>query len=277
MSDAARLEALGEPEVRFRWRTHDLRIPRAVEEWPLELIRAGRHVDAVETLLDGQTAPIPRYGDAVSLADAMAAAVGVERLPETKPLPVEQFGVHVFGAIPHLLYLLDAHEDDIASDLKTFRNVDYLDRWRGELTLRQIWVYIRRLPPTSALAVSRNGGHELWTKQTVVLAQIWEQIARRIYVGRPMTREEIDAALAQQRENEKKMADLKAKEDYYSPEASRARLDAVRARKAQSAARLAAHPPDPNGAPAVAMSALDKAMAARHREMQNQSESRKAG
>lgn len=100
-SDAARLEALGEPDVRLVWRSHELRIPRAVEDWPLELIRDGCTVDAVLTLLDGQTAPIPLWGDFVSLADAMAAAVGVTHLPESDVKD------GVLGAVPFLLALLD--------------------------------------------------------------------------------------------------------------------------------------------------------------------------
>lgn len=276
-SDAARLEALGEPAVRFTWRSHALTIPRAIEDWPLDLIRRGLFVDAAAVLLDGQTAPVPLYGDLVSLSDAMADAAGVSRLPETKPLPDKYFGIHAFGAVPMLLDLLDRHEDDIASDLKTFRNVDYLDRWRGELTLRQIWVYIRRLPPTSALAVARNGGHELWTKQAILTAQVWERLAGKVYAGRPMTREEMDDAIAQQRQNEQTMSKLADKEDYYSPEASRARAEAAKAKKAALAAGVAAAPAAAvrgNEAPALAISALDKAMANRRREIDPQ---RKAG
>ena len=273
-SDAARLEALGEPVVRFRWRAHDLSIPRALEDWPLDLIRAGRHVDAVETLLNGQTAPIPLYGDAVALADAMAAAAGAQRLPEAKP--ARRFGTNIFGAVPLLLFLLDTYEDDIASDLRRFWGVDYADRWRGDLTLRQIWTYIRRSQPTSALAIARNGGHELWTKQAVITAQVWERLAGQVYVGRPMTREEIDAALAKQREDEQTMAKLADRQDYYSPEATQARMAAAAAKKAAVAGAMARTPAAQghlDEAPPAAVSALDKAMAARRREL----ETRKAG
>lgn len=272
-SDAARLEALGEPEVRFRWRRHALTIPRAIEDWPLDLIRRGMFVDAAAQLLNGQTAPVPLYGDLISLSDAMAAACGVSRLPESKPLPEKYFGIHAFGAVPFLLDVLDSHEDDIASDLKTFRGVDYLDRWRGDLTLRQIWVYIRRLPPTSALAIARNGGHELWTKQAILTAQVWERLAGRVYTGRPMTREEIEEVTAAKKANEAQMSSLADKQDYYSPEASRARLEAARARKAAGAA--AATPAAAgrgNETPALAISALDKAMANRRAEIDRRRE-----
>lgn len=266
--DAARLEALGEPEVGLVWRGHRLTIPRALEDWPLDLIRAGRSVDAVAQLLNGQTAPAPLYGDLVSLSDAMAAAVGVERLPETKPLPEKFFGAYVFGAVPLLLDYLDNNEDDIASDLRRFWNVDYADRWRGGLTLRQIWTYIRRSQPTSALAVARNGGRELWTKQSILLAQVWEQIARRVYVGRPMTAEEIAAALEEKRKNDEQMADLKSKQDYYSPEASRTRMEAARARRAAGANPAAPQSSPPTeGLPSTVLSAMDKAMATRRREI----------
>lgn len=269
--DAARLEALGEPEVGFRWRRHELTIPRALEDWPLAAIRSGRYVDAVEELLDGQTAPVPLYGDLVSLSDAMAAAVGVARLPETKPLPDKYFGAHIFGAVPQLLDYLDNNEDDVASDLRHFWHVDYADRWRGGLTLRQIWTYIRRPKPTSALAIARNGGNEPWTKTAVVLAQVWEQIARKPYVGRPLTAEEFAQYLAEKRANEAQMQKLSDKQDYYSPEASRARAEARKAAVAAAteavqagSSRRTLEPP-----PAVA-SAVDKAMAARRRDLKSQ-------
>ncbi|OCB56124.1 hypothetical protein A5722_14595 [Mycobacterium vulneris] len=265
------MEALGEPEVGFVWRGHRLTIPRALEDWPLDAIRTGGYVDAVEELLAGQTAPVPLYEDLVSLSDAMAAAVGVSRLPETKPLPDKYFGAHIFGAVPMLLDCLDNYEDDVASDLRHFWHVDYADRWRGDLTLRQIWVYVRRPKPTSALAIARNGGSEPWTKTAVVLAQIWEQIARKPYFGRPLTAEELAELLAQKRANEAQMQELSDKQDYYSPEASRARAEARKA--AVSAAteevragssRRTLEPP-----PAV-LSAVDKAMAARRRDLESQ-------
>lgn len=272
-SDAARLEAIGEPEVRFRWRGHALTIPRALEDWPLDLIRRGMFVDAAAQLLNGQTAPVPLYGDLISLSDAMAGACGVSRLPESKPLPDRYFGIHAFGAVPFLLDVLDSHEDDIASDLKTFRGVDYLDRWRGDLTLRQIWVYIRRLPPTSALAIARNGGHELWTKQAILTAQVWERLAGRVYTGRPMTREEIEEVTAAKKANEAQMSSLADKQDYYSPEASRARLEAARAKKAAGAAAATpAAAARGNETPALAISALDKAVANRRAEMDRRRE-----
>lgn len=277
-SDAARLEALGEPTVRFRWRRHTLTIPRAIEEWPLDLIRRGMFVDAAAQLLNGQTAPVPLYGDLISLSDAMAEACGVSRLPETKPLPDKWFGIHAFGAVPILLDLLDSHEDDIASDLRTFRHVDYLDRWRGDLTLRQIWVYIRRLPPTSALAIARNGGNELWTKQAILTAQVWERLAGRAYVGRPMTIEEINEATAAKQANDEQMSNLADKQDYYSPEASRARAEAAAAKKA-AAASPSAPPPAPAAAarrgpqpPAPAIAGLEQAMANRRAEIDRRRE-----
>lgn len=301
-SDAARLEALGQPEVTFRWRSHELTIPRAVEDWPLDLIRSGRYVDAALVLLNGQTAPVPLWRDFVSLSDAMAAAVGVERLPESPkrddiiraprtspkraaaakksaskaaadvtPDPLGYIDTTIFGGVPLLLGLLDAYEDDIASDLKTYRNVDYLDRWRGSLSLRQIWVYIRRLPADSALSLARNGGHEPWSKTSIITAQLWEVFTQKPYVGRPMSAEEIVAARARQREQEQTMDTLAAKQDYYSPEASRARLEAARARKAQRAtantATNAAGAPVPTEPPPHALAALDNAMAARRRDM----------
>jgi hypothetical protein len=182
----------------------------------------------------------------------------------------------VFGAVPLLLQLLDEYPDDIACDLRTFRGVDYSDRYRGALSLRQIWVYIRRLPPDSALAIARNGGNELWTKHTVLLAQLWERLAGQVYVGRPMTREEIVAATAKRAAAEADLGRLAAKQDYYSPEVTRARIEAATARKAAVASGLASAPAaaERTGAvPPAALSALDKAVAARRREIT----ARKAG
>lgn len=293
-NEAARLEALGEPVVRFRWRGHDLAIPRPLESWPLDTIRAGEYVDAVAILLDGQTAPVPLYRDLVSLSDAMAAAVGVERLPESPPRddkirpikqssnrtgktrkaagrksrysdPLLRVDRHILGAVPTLLGLLDAYEDDIASDLKRFWNVDYADRWRGALTLRQIWTYIRRSQPNSSLAVAQNGGNELWTKQAVITAQVWERLAGKPYTGRPMTQDEIDAALADLKAKRERMDTLAAKQDQYGPEASQARRAAWEAKKAARAAGGA--PPADIEPPASAMAALDKAMANRQRDI----------
>lgn len=68
--------------------------------------------------------------------------------------------------------------DDIEADLKRFYGVDLRDLWRpgggdSQLTLRLLWVYIRRLPMDSALAISDNGGTMPWTLADHLLADNW--------------------------------------------------------------------------------------------------------
>lgn len=221
-SDAARLEALGDPEAPLEFRGHTVIIPRAVENWPLDAIRlaAARRqlgrplIFAVEALLAGQSVGrLACMDDYVELSHRMADAVGVSPLPET---PLEPW--HVFGAVPTLLDLLDNNADDIASDLRRFWNVDYRDRWRpGGLTLREIWTYVRRLEPTSATARARNGGREVWTQQHTVTAAVWEIFSRKRYPGRPAT----EAEIAQWEKAAQKLAEteanLRASAQRYAP------------------------------------------------------------
>lgn len=65
------------------------------------------------------------------------------------------------------------------ADLARYYHVDLLDRWRTDLegrpllTLRQIAVRVRHLPPDSAVAVALNGGEAGWTRDQVLLTDIW--------------------------------------------------------------------------------------------------------
>ncbi|MDV8005049.1 hypothetical protein [Rhodococcus sp. IEGM 1318] len=75
--------------------------------------------------------------------------------------------------------------DDIEADLRTFyHGLDLRDLWRpgggdSQLTLRLLWVLIRRLPRTSALAISDNGGHMPWSIEDHLLADLWALQANR--------------------------------------------------------------------------------------------------
>ncbi|HEY9311474.1 hypothetical protein [Williamsia sp.] len=74
--------------------------------------------------------------------------------------------------------------DDIEADLKHFYGVDLRDLFRpgggdSQLTLRLLWVYIRRLPHTSALAISDNGGRMPWSIEDHLLADLWALQANR--------------------------------------------------------------------------------------------------
>lgn len=224
--DAARLEAIGEPAVSFEFRGRTITIARAVEDWPLDMVRAavaqpmlGRpFLVAVLALLDRQDAgPLVCMDDYVELSHRMADAVGVSPLPETPVEPTD-----VFGAVPVLLDLLDNNAEDVASDLKRFWSVDYLDRWRGNLTLREIWSYIRRLPTGSVTARARNGGKEVWTLSDQVNAAVWEFLAHERYPGRPATEAEIEAWAEAARRNEAKVDKLRDRQQRYSSPAEAA-------------------------------------------------------
>lgn len=239
-SDAARLEALGATEVTFTWRGRQLTIPLRIEEWPLEAIRARRFVRAVNLLLDGQgvgrATLIDDYRD---LSDAMAAACGVARLPEDPPAPDRWF-----GGVVTLLRLLDHFEDDVASDLKRFWHVNYRDRFTGELSLREIWTYVRRSEPTSCIARADNAGKHVWTEPDFILAGVYQALTGEVYPGRPLKPEEVERAIEAMR-------------------AKQAHVDKLKSRQAHYAAPDT--PPAPQSAGAA--SALDAAIANRRREL----------
>jgi hypothetical protein len=241
--DAARLEALGLDEVEFDWRGRRLLIPLRVEEWPLDVIREGRRLLAVDSLLNGQSLgySAPIIDDYRELSDAMAAAVGVARLPEDPPAPDAWF-----GGVPTLLRLLDHFEADVESDLKRFWGVEYGDRFTGGLTLRKIWTYVRRSEPTSAIARADNGGKHVWTEPDFIAAGIYQGLTGEVYPGRPLKPVELERAIEAMR-------------------AKQAHVDKLRERQAHYGGQAAepAASPQANGA----VSALTEAMANRRREM----------
>lgn len=212
---AAQLEAEGAAVVTFDYRGAAVTIPLAIELWPCEAIVAGRVAHAVRALLAGNTAPVMRTrGDVFELSHRMADAAGVSPLPESSPID----GVG-FGAVPLLLALLAAYPDDIASDLRRFYGVDYADRWRADppLTLRQIWVYMRRLPADSSLAVARNRGREVWRATNYQLADLWSRWSGGArYPGRPVTEAEAKALLAKVESERAENQRLADRESYYA-------------------------------------------------------------
>lgn len=220
-SDAARLEAIGEPEARLEFHGRTIIVPRALENWPLDAVRGaaaeplpGRALRfAVKTLIAGQDiGRLACMDDYVELSHRMADAVGVSPLPET---PVRL--ADTFGGIPALLDVLDNNEDDVASDLQRFWGIDYVDRWRGGLTLRKIWTYIRRLPADSATARARNQGKEVWQLQHFIAAAVYETLARQIYPGRPATESEIKRWVEAAQKNNDEIAKLREGANRYAP------------------------------------------------------------
>ncbi len=191
-SDAARLEATGATEVVFEFRGREVTIPLDVGTWPAALVRFDPLV-AVLTLLGGQARRVLGPGavldDARELSNAMAEAAGVAMLPEDEDTPDQWF-----GRVQTLLRLIDEQADDIELDLRRI-GVDYRDRWRGTLTLRQVWVYVRRSLSTSAIAVSSNYGKHVWTENDFIAAGVYQALTGKLYPGRPMKPEELAKAL----------------------------------------------------------------------------------
>lgn len=59
------------------------------------------------------------------------------------------------------------------ADLQRYYQIDYRDRWRGDLTLRRLSVLVRHLPPGSATSTALNGGDPEWTRSEVLLTDLW--------------------------------------------------------------------------------------------------------
>ncbi|QEA10782.1 tail assembly chaperone [Mycobacterium phage Weirdo19] len=212
-SEAARLEAIGETEAVVRFRGRTLRVPLDLDEWPLPKIRAADWVGAVDELLAGQRLGIadPLLDDYRELSEAMAEAVGVGRLPE-EPSPPDQW----FGGVPRLLRLLDHHEPDVELDLRRI-GVDYRDRFRGTLTLRQVWVYVRRSLATSAVAVADNGGKHVWTEGDFITASIYQALTGEVYPGRPLKPAEVAKAIEAMQAKAAHAAKLRERQAHYAP------------------------------------------------------------
>ncbi|WP_095533813.1 hypothetical protein [Mycobacterium aquaticum] len=213
-SEAARLEALGATDATVWFRGNKIRVPLALERWPLRLIRNEQWVAAVDELLAGQSigSTDPILDDYRELSDAMADAVGVSPLPET-PTSVDRW----FGGIPDLLHLLDDHEADVELDLKRL-GVNYLDRFRGELTLRQVWVYLRRAQATSAVAIANNHGRHVWTEPDYIGASVYQALTGQIYPGRPLKPEERQQAIEAMQAKAAHVAKLRDRAAHYTPE-----------------------------------------------------------
>lgn len=210
-ASARALEAAGAAEVAFDFRGTAVTIPRSIEAWPLDAIRANKSGRALKALLNGQRPPMRTRGDAVELSLRMADACGVTPLPET---PADATGM--FGAVPTLLRIVDNHGDDLEADLRRFFHVDYRELFTGGLTLRQVWVFVRRMPTDSALLTARNGGRPPWTRAEIIAARQWEAWVRKRYDGRPPSPEEIDAWKAQQDTVSATNQRLAERESYYA-------------------------------------------------------------
>lgn len=209
---ASCLEGAGAETVTFSFRGTEVTIPLAIERWPTDDIKAEKPARAVRTLLGEQRPPMRTRGDVIELSHRMADACGLTPLPEDKAKPDAWF-----GAVPTLLDVLDNHGDDLEADLLRFFGVDARKSYlHGGPTYRQIWVYVRRLPPESALMCARNRGDLQWTRTDLILARLWELLTQKHYAGRPYSREEIEEWVAEQAKNAALMAKDREREAYYA-------------------------------------------------------------
>ncbi|OCH81004.1 hypothetical protein A9310_19785 [Gordonia sp. UCD-TK1] len=71
------------------------------------------------------------------------------------------------------------------ADMSRFHQLDLRDLWRRDeqgrprLTYRMVYVRVKALPATSALAINANGGKRPWTVSEYLLADLWELQANR--------------------------------------------------------------------------------------------------
>lgn len=206
---ARQLEAAGAAEVTFEFRGTPVTIPLAIEAWPLDAIRAGVLGRALKALLGRQRVPMRTRDDALELSHRMADACGITPVSET-PADLRL----MFGAVPILLNIVDNHGDDLEADLRRFYGLDYRDP--GACTLRQVWVMVRRLPPESALVVSKNGGELPWTRGEQIAAKSWEMWTQKRFPGRPPMKAELDEYLAKAAAEQAHMARDREREAYYA-------------------------------------------------------------
>ena len=80
-----------------------------------------------------------------------------------------------------MLRLLREHPDAVEADLSRYHQIRYTDRWRRDpdgtrrLTLREISVRLRHLPPDCATA--RAEGSPGWTNTDVLLMDVYAAMA----------------------------------------------------------------------------------------------------
>ena len=209
-NDPRALETAGADTVTLDFRGGQVTIPFPIEAWPLDDIAAGHNGRALKALLGGQRPAMATRADATELSHRMADACGLTPLPHTTVLPAD-----MFGAAPALLRAL-GRPDDLEADLRRFYHIDYRDRCRAALTLRQVWVFVRRLPHDAALLVDAQTGSTPWTRDQIVGARQWEMFTRKWYPGRPLSIEERAEFEAQRARDAAEMDQLADREAYYA-------------------------------------------------------------
>lgn len=105
-----------------------------------------------------------------------------------------------------LLRLLREHPDAVEADLARYYQLDWRDRWRTDgagrplLGLRRLAVLVRHLPSDSA-TVTAVTGEEGWTRDQVLLTDLWSAWAGKEHPAiadarrrhrRPLTAERLE-------------------------------------------------------------------------------------
>lgn len=173
------------------------------DEWPLDLIRRGRFIDATQIILGDQFDAfidrLPALEDLTAFTDYLAAQAGI---PGDGP----------FGGIPLLLMQLEMFGDDAESILSANHHVSLVDYYRGKLTLRQVFVLLK----------------QPWTRTHYLLADLFHATARQPHPDRPLSEMEKARAEAEKAERDRREAVMREREKQYANPA------AVAAEKAQA-------------------------------------------
>lgn len=77
------------------------------------------------------------------------------------------------GKLERLVWVLEHHADAVEADLYGI-GVDLLDYWRGDMTVRRLWVLLKHkvFQPGTATAVEIHGEAGRWTHSDNILASI---------------------------------------------------------------------------------------------------------
>jgi hypothetical protein len=193
-------EAAGFLHFTYRGLTVTTQLP---SHWPLELIRRGRVIDAVQLILGDQfdefLDQFPEFDDLTDFTNRLATEAGIP-------------GTGAFGGIPALLLQLEFYADDVENILSANHHVSLVDYYRGDLTLRQVFVRLK----------------QPWTRTHYLLADVFHALARQPHPDRPLSEMEKARAAAEKAEQERKEKVMREKEKQYANPA------AIAAEKAQA-------------------------------------------
>lgn len=181
-------EALGFLHFDYRGLTIRTELP---DKWPLQLIRAGRVIDATQLILgdlfDEFLTRFPTFEELSEFTNRLASEVGIP-------------GDGAFGGIPVLLMQLEMFGDDVENLLSANHHVSLVDYYRGTMTLRQVFVLLK----------------QPWTRTHYLLADVFHAAARQPHPDRPLSEMEKARAAAEKAEAERKEAVMREREKQYA-------------------------------------------------------------